>query len=206
MKGPVEAVFLVVYVFCIYVALPFAILRGWIHWAERPKSLTPFSVLSLLGFLLATCSVLLAFGGLLYARAIAGFPYYDPRLMRLYRWGGLLSMAGIFSGIYALAYLGIAEAAMGPARYRHPYLQMQQTARSAVLKALEIDPNLAQAHLDMARVEFWSGEWDTAEREFKRAIELDPENGKGHELFGEYLEATGRREQARLESQRLTGS
>ena len=99
MKSPVESVFLVVCVLCIYVALPVAILSGWIHWARQPKSLTTFSALSIVGFFLATCSVLLAFGGLLYAHAIGGFPFYDPRLMRLYRWGGHLSLAGIVLGI-----------------------------------------------------------------------------------------------------------
>lgn len=99
MKNPAESVFLVAYVLCIYVALPVAILSGWIHWAKQPKSLTPFSVLSMVGFFLATCSALLAIGGLLYAHAIGGFPFYDPRLMRLYRWGGRLSLAGIALGI-----------------------------------------------------------------------------------------------------------
>jgi hypothetical protein len=94
-----ESLFLVAYVLCIYVALPVAILGGWVHWAKQPKSLTPFSVLSMIGLFLATCSALLAFGGLLYAHAIGGFPFYDPRLMRLYRWGARLSLAGIVLGI-----------------------------------------------------------------------------------------------------------
>jgi hypothetical protein len=53
----------------------------------------------MIGFFLATCSALLAFGGLLYAHAIGGFPFYDPRLMRLHRWGARLSLAGIVLGI-----------------------------------------------------------------------------------------------------------
>jgi hypothetical protein len=72
-KSPVESVFLVAYVLCIYVALPVAVLGGWIHWAKQPKSLTLFSVLSMIGFFLATCSALFAFGGLLYAHAIGSF-------------------------------------------------------------------------------------------------------------------------------------
>jgi hypothetical protein len=94
-----EAVFLVAYVLCIYVALPVVMLGGWIRWVRQPKLLTTFSVLSMIGFFLATASALLAFGGLLYAHAIGGFPFYDPRLMRLYRWGGQLSLAGIILGI-----------------------------------------------------------------------------------------------------------
>jgi len=98
-KSPLESVFLAAYVLCIYVALPVAVLGGWIHWAKQPKSLTLFSVLSMIGFFLATCSALLAFGGLSYAHAIGGFQFYDPRLMRLYRWGDRLALAGIVLGI-----------------------------------------------------------------------------------------------------------
>ena len=95
MKNLAELVFAVTYLLCIYVALPVALLRGWLHWAKQPKLMTPFSVLSMIGFSLASCSALLAFGGILYAHAIGGFPFYDPRLMTLYRWGGRLSVAGI---------------------------------------------------------------------------------------------------------------
>jgi hypothetical protein len=98
-KSPLESVFLAAYVLCIYVALPVAILGGWIHWTKQPKSLTLFSTFSMIGFFLATCSALLAFGGLSYAHAIGGFQFYDPRLMRLYRWGGRLALAGIVLGI-----------------------------------------------------------------------------------------------------------
>lgn len=87
------------YVLGTYIALPVAILGGWIHWAKQPKSLTLFSALSMIGFFLATCSALLAFGGLSYAHAIGGFPFYDPRLMRRYSWGGRLSLAGIVLGL-----------------------------------------------------------------------------------------------------------
>lgn len=45
----------------------------------------------MIGFFLATFSALLTIGGLLYAHAMGGFPFYDPRL---YRWGGRLSLAG----------------------------------------------------------------------------------------------------------------
>ena len=99
MKGGVESIFLVIYVLCIYLAVPVAIVGGWIRWTTQTKLLTPLALLSLFAFFLATCSALLAFGGLIYAHAIGGFPFYDPLLMRLYRWGGLLSLAGIVIGV-----------------------------------------------------------------------------------------------------------
>ena len=77
----------------------FGILGGWIHWAKQPKSWMPFSVLSMSGFFLATCSALLAFGSLLYAHAIDGFPFYGALLMRIYHWGSWLSLAGFVLGI-----------------------------------------------------------------------------------------------------------
>ena len=56
MKNSVQLVFLVIYVLCIYVAVPVAVFGGWIRWAKLPKSLTPLSVFSLIGFVLATWS------------------------------------------------------------------------------------------------------------------------------------------------------
>jgi hypothetical protein len=55
--------------------------------------------MSLVAFGLATCSGLLALSSIVYAHAIDGFPYYDPRLMRIYGWGGMLSLAGTVLGV-----------------------------------------------------------------------------------------------------------
>jgi hypothetical protein len=61
----------------------------------REKRWTFFSILSLIGFTLATASGLLAISSSLYALKIGGFPYYDPLLMRIYLWGTLISASGI---------------------------------------------------------------------------------------------------------------
>lgn len=45
-----------------------------------------------------TASGLLAVSSLVWAHAIGGFPYYDPRLLRMYRWGGLLSLSSLVFG------------------------------------------------------------------------------------------------------------
>jgi hypothetical protein len=76
------------------VTVPLALVWGWVRWAKRKQPLTVRTVLSLAGFVLATTSALLAIVSLLYAYAIGGFPFYDPRLLRIYRWGVLLSLAG----------------------------------------------------------------------------------------------------------------
>ena len=61
-----------------------------------------FPILSLIGFVLATASGLLALSSVVYAHVIGGFPYYDPRLLRIYAWGGVLSLSGIVFGIFAV--------------------------------------------------------------------------------------------------------
>jgi hypothetical protein len=99
MKTVSEGIALVVFTIVVYVALPVAIIGGWIGWVRRRAPETRFSLLSLVAFSLATCSALLALISLIYAHAIGGFPYYDPRLLRFYRWGGILSDAGLVLGI-----------------------------------------------------------------------------------------------------------
>jgi len=99
MKTVVEEITLVGFVIAIYVALPAAIVVGWIRWVRGKTPETWLSGLSLLAFTLATFSALLAVTSLIYAHLIGGFPYYDPRLLRFYRWGGILADAGLLLGI-----------------------------------------------------------------------------------------------------------
>ena len=79
----------------LYVALPATIVWGWVRCFTRSQPRTTFSTLSLIGFALATASALLAISALVYSAVIGGFPYYDPRLLRIYRIGALLSLCGI---------------------------------------------------------------------------------------------------------------
>jgi len=64
------------------------------RWAKRKQPRTLSAALSVAGFSLATASALLAITSMLYAQAIGGFSFYDPRLLRIYRWGALLSFVG----------------------------------------------------------------------------------------------------------------
>lgn len=99
MNGTTEAVLVVLHIAATHVALPAAIVWGWVRWTKRAKERRLPAILSLAGFTLATASALLAISMVLYARAIGGFEYYDPRLLRIYRWGLLLSLAGVVLGI-----------------------------------------------------------------------------------------------------------
>jgi len=78
-----------------HIGVPVILVWGWLRWSRHPRERNPLAALSLAGFVCASASALLAAGGLLYAHAIGGFPFYDPRLMRIYRHGALLSLSAI---------------------------------------------------------------------------------------------------------------
>jgi hypothetical protein len=81
-----------------YLVPPTLLVWGWTRWVRSPKLRSIGSVLSLIGFSLATASALLAVLTVGYAQ-IHHFPYYDPLLLRIIRWGVLLSFCGIVFGI-----------------------------------------------------------------------------------------------------------
>jgi len=65
-------------------------------------------------------------------------------------------------------------------------------------KALEIDPDLAEAHTVIASIyTYVDRNWDAAEREFVKAIKLNPNYSTAHQYFAEYLTIMGRDEEAR---------
>jgi hypothetical protein len=75
---------------------------GWVRWAKHKQPRTRYSIPSLIGFALGTVSGLLAITSMLYADVVGGFPYYDPKLIRIFGLGGLLSIAGIVFAIGGL--------------------------------------------------------------------------------------------------------
>ena len=93
-------IMLLVVVGGIYVAVLLTTAWGWIRWAVSTYPRTSSSIMSLIGFALATASLVLAISSSIYAHEIHGFPFYDPLLMTIYRTGGFLSLVGIvFSAI-----------------------------------------------------------------------------------------------------------
>jgi hypothetical protein len=82
-----------------YFVLPIALIWGWVRWISLAKPRTAASILSLAGFVLATASALLAVSSIAYAQVIHGFRFYDPRLMRIFRWGFLFSLGAIVFGL-----------------------------------------------------------------------------------------------------------
>ena len=76
-------------------------------------------------------------------------------------------------------------------------------ARDAALKALQLDETSAEAHTSLAAVELilnWN--WSGAEREFKRAIELNPNYSPAHACYAHYLVAMGRFDESVVEAKR----
>src|SRR6266481_1287199 len=81
-----------------YIAMPVVLVWGWVRWTKRTQPRTLCSKLSLIGFSLSTVSGLLAILTFFYAITI-GFRFYDPPLLRIYRWGLLLSLIGFLFAI-----------------------------------------------------------------------------------------------------------
>ena len=101
---------------------------------------------------------------------------------------------------YALAYAGLASsyALLGQVPYDDlAPSDAKPKAREAAKKALELDPELAEAHAVLGNVAF-SYDWnfETAEQEFQRAISLGPNNPISHHWFGHYCMARNRLPQA----------
>jgi TolB-like protein/Tfp pilus assembly protein PilF len=100
---------------------------------------------------------------------------------------------------FALAYAGMGDCyvllpvgGLGGA----PPLEALPQAHAAATKALEIDEGLAEAHATLAYERMYSWDWRTSEREFRRALELNPNYATGHFWFAAHLAARGRLQDA----------
>ncbi len=108
---------------------------------------------------------------------------------------------------FALAYSGLADtyALLGTpeAGGSMPPNEVLPKAKAAALKALEIDETLAEPHVSLAHVKyFYDRDWTAAEREFKRAIELNPNYPTAHHWYAVYLFGAGRQNEALAEIRR----
>ncbi len=95
---------------------------------------------------------------------------------------------------YALALSGIADCYLRLGLYFClPSMQAGAKAKHAAAQALAIDPHLAEAHTSMGSVHFWfDWNWNGAEEDFRRAIELNPNYAAGHFRYAAYLNAMQR--------------
>jgi TolB-like protein/Tfp pilus assembly protein PilF len=105
---------------------------------------------------------------------------------------------------YARAYAGLADTfGLISVWQWGPPNELMPKARNAAVKALELDENLAEAHTSLALIaENYDYDWPTAEKEFRRAIELDPGYATAHQWYAECLSFQGRFDEALAESER----
>jgi len=100
---------------------------------------------------------------------------------------------------YALAYVGTAvcyASLGGVLGFRAP-TETYPKSKEFASKALALDEGLAEAHSAMASYALgYEWNWSEAERQYKRAIELNPNYGFAHAGYGTYLEALGRFDEA----------
>jgi len=95
---------------------------------------------------------------------------------------------------YALAYVGLADSylTLPDWEYFHPN-QAYIKSKEAVVKALEIDDSLAEAHNSLGMIKYmYEHDWITAEEEFESAITLNPNYGAARQEYGEFLACLGR--------------
>ena len=117
-------------------------------------------------------------------KAIAAFEAaltIEPRCAR--------SLSGIADASSLLCWFGaLAPSEAGP------------RAGKAAARAIEIDPSLSEPHASSALVKFWyEWDWQAAESEFRRAIDLNPSYASAHQWYASYLNAMGRTQEAQAE-------
>ncbi len=104
---------------------------------------------------------------------------------------------------YAQAYAGIAVAynVLGN-NYQNPG-EAAVKSRAAAARALELDDSLVEGHEALAAIKiFYDWDWPGAERELKRAIELNPNYANPHTLYCTYLRSMGRLDEGIAEAKR----
>ncbi|UCC83219.1 MAG: hypothetical protein JSW46_20080 [Gemmatimonadota bacterium] len=153
--------------------------------------------------------------GRLAAMPTANLEAYDHYLRGRYFWG-LRSLAALDSAIeyynravlldpdFARAYAGLAQTYALLPEYGGPsILEALPVARAATDRALALDPDLAEAHAASGYIKAWL-EWDRdgAERDYLKAIELDPDYATARQWHAELLTITGRWDEAQAQAQR----
>jgi len=106
---------------------------------------------------------------------------------------------------FAPAYVGLADCYLALGKYR--WIPPQDASRygsEAIHKALQIDGTLGEAHSSLGFLNWQYGwDWQTAEKEMRYAVDLNPNYVEGHFTLVWYLAWNGRRDEALAESQKI---
>jgi eukaryotic-like serine/threonine-protein kinase len=140
-----------------------------------------------------------------YQLYLKGLYCWNQRTEEAYRRGIQYCMEAVERDPYfALAYAGSADCyvSLGTLGYLAPK-DAFPIAKVAATKALQLDNNLAQAHNSLAATASrYDWNWQEAEKEFRRAIALNPNYATAHDWYGQYLVSMGRFEEGLRESDR----
>jgi len=104
---------------------------------------------------------------------------------------------------YAQAHTGIADSYAMMASYE--FMEAREAmprAEAAAKRALELDETLPEAHAALAFARYTRGDWENAEREFRRTIQLNPSYATAHQWYARFLTAMARHAEAGAEAQR----
>jgi TolB-like protein/Tfp pilus assembly protein PilF len=103
---------------------------------------------------------------------------------------------------FARAYSALADCyVMGPQVATIPPLEIVPEIKATAAKALELQPSLGEPHFDLAFAAELEFDWQTAEREFKKGLELSPENAVGHLWYAKFLAMVNRRDEVLVHRQ-----
>lgn len=105
---------------------------------------------------------------------------------------------------YAPAHAGLADAYIALGYLDHlPPREADGRAKAAAQKALELDETMAEAHTSLAAaLQYYDRDWNGAEQEFRRAIELNPSYATAHQWYAQLLAQRGRTSESLAESVR----
>jgi TolB-like protein/tetratricopeptide (TPR) repeat protein len=104
---------------------------------------------------------------------------------------------------YAPAYVGLAATYLAlPLHTATTERELAPKIRAAANKALKLDPGLGEAHFDLGRAFAAEFNWRSAEAEFKRGLELSPNNAVAHRWYSIFLWQIGRNDESLAEARR----
>jgi len=104
---------------------------------------------------------------------------------------------------FALAYAGMADTYVAAADAFIAPREAFSKAKEAALKAIELDDSLAEAHASLGLVHYhYDWDWAAAEKEFKRALVLNPQSAWSYTLYTQFLGGMGRVDEANDQGKR----